>query len=61
MLSLYGRKLLCTLGIAVETRYDADVTVNAFLGELRQVFSNVIVNAADVLEKSGDKLSIHVF
>ena len=60
MLSLYGRKLR-TLGIAVETRYDADVPVTAFPGELRQVFSNLIVNAADALEKSGDKLCIHVF
>ena len=57
--SLYGRKLR-TLGIAVETRYEDEVLVNAFPGELRQVFSNLIVNAADALEKSGDKLSIHV-
>jgi PAS domain S-box-containing protein len=60
VLSLYGRKLH-TLGIAVDTRYDADVPLNAFPGELRQVFSNIIVNAADALEKSGDKLCIHVF
>jgi PAS domain S-box-containing protein len=60
VLALYGRKLR-SLGIAVETRYDADVPVNAFPGELRQVLSNVIVNAADALEKSGDKLCIHVF
>jgi PAS domain S-box-containing protein len=60
VLGLYGRKLH-TLGVAVDTRYDADVPVNAFPGELRQVFSNIIVNAADALEKSGDKLCIHVF
>jgi PAS domain S-box-containing protein len=60
VLSLYGRKLH-TLGIAVETRYDADIPVTAFPGELRQVFSNIIVNAADALEKSGDKLNVHVF
>jgi PAS domain S-box-containing protein len=58
--SLYGRKLRA-LGIAVETRYETDILVNAFPGELRQVFSNVIVNAVDALEKSGDKLCIHVF
>jgi two-component system CheB/CheR fusion protein len=34
--------------------------VSVFPGELRQVFSNLIVNAADALEKSGDKLCIHV-
>jgi PAS domain S-box-containing protein/CxxC-x17-CxxC domain-containing protein len=59
VLALYGRKLR-TLGIAIESRYDDDVPVNAFPGELRQVFSNLIVNAADALEKSGDKLCIHV-
>ena len=60
MLALYGHKLR-SLGIVVETRYDSDVPVNAFPGELRQVFSNLIVNAADALEKSGDRLCIHVF
>jgi signal transduction histidine kinase len=60
VLTLYGRKLR-TLGITIDTRYDADVAVNAFPGELRQVFSNIIVNAADALEKLGDRLCIHVF
>jgi signal transduction histidine kinase len=59
VLALFGRKLR-TLGVAIETRYNADIPVNAFPGELRQVFSNLIVNAADALEKSGDKLCIHV-
>jgi signal transduction histidine kinase len=35
--------------------------LKAFPGELRQVFANLIFNAADALEKSGDKLLIHVF
>jgi PAS domain S-box-containing protein len=60
VLSLYGRKLR-TLGAAIETRYDCDVPVTTFPGELQQVFSNLIVNAADALEKSGDQLCIHVF
>lgn len=60
VLSLYGRRLR-SLGIAVETRYEAETPVTAFAGELRQVFSNLIVNAVDALEKSGDKLSIHVY
>jgi hypothetical protein len=42
--SLYGRKIR-TLGVAIETRYDSDMPVTAFPGELRQVFSNLIVNA----------------
>jgi signal transduction histidine kinase len=57
---LYGRKLRAS-GISVETRYDTDIPVNVFPGELRQVFSNLIVNAVDALEKSGDKLCVHVF
>jgi signal transduction histidine kinase len=60
VLSLYERRLH-SFGIAVETRYQTDVLVNAFPGELRQVFSNLVVNAIDALEKSGDKLCIHVF
>jgi PAS domain S-box-containing protein len=60
VLSLYGRKLR-SLGISVETRYETDVLVSAFPGELRQVFSNIVVNAVDALEKLGDRLCIHVF
>jgi signal transduction histidine kinase len=60
VLALYGRKIR-TLGVAIDTRYDTNMPVTAFPGELRQVFSNLIVNAADALEKSGDKLCIHVF
>jgi nitrogen fixation/metabolism regulation signal transduction histidine kinase len=52
VLSLYGSKLR-SLDIAVETRYETDILVNVFPGELRQVFSNLIINAADALEKSG--------
>lgn len=57
---LYGRKLR-TLNVAIDTRYDTDEPVNALPGELRQVLLNLIVNAADALEKSGDKLCIHVY
>jgi PAS domain S-box-containing protein len=59
VLSLYGRKFRA-LGIAVETRYETDIPVTAFPGELRQVFSNLIVNAVDALEKSGDRLCVHI-
>jgi two-component system CheB/CheR fusion protein len=57
---IYGHKLRAS-GIAVETRYDTDILVNVFPGELRQVFSNLIVNAVDALEESGDRLCVHVF
>jgi PAS domain S-box-containing protein len=59
VLTLYGRKLR-NLGIAVDTRYETDLLVNAFSGELRQVFSNIILNAVDALEKTGNKLCVHV-
>ncbi len=57
---IYGRKLRA-LGIAVETRYESDSLVTVFPGELKQVFSNLIVNAVDALENSGDRLCVHVF
>jgi PAS domain S-box-containing protein len=59
VLTLYGRRLR-NLGIAVETRYETDLPVDAFSGELRQVFSNIILNAVDALEKTGNKLCVHV-
>jgi signal transduction histidine kinase len=59
VLSLYGRKLR-TLGASTRPRYDGDIPVTAFPGELQQVFSSLILNAADALENSGDKLCIHV-
>lgn len=59
VLALYGRKFQ-TIGVKVETRYDSRETVPAVAGELRQVFSNLLVNAADALAVSGTKLMIHV-
>jgi PAS domain S-box-containing protein len=59
VLTLYGRKLL-TLGVNVEKRYDSRQKINAVAGELRQVFSNLIVNATDALAVVGDRLVIRV-
>jgi PAS domain S-box-containing protein len=59
VLTLYGRKLRA-LGIEVDIRYETDLAVDSFHGELRQVFSNIVVNAADALEKTGGKLCIHL-
>jgi PAS domain S-box-containing protein len=56
VLALYMRKLR-NLGITVNTRYDTDLQVDA---ELRQVFSNLVLNAADALEKAGGRLCIHL-
>lgn len=59
VLTLYGRRI-SSLGIKIERRYDTDASIEAVSGELRQVFSNLIVNAVDALVETGDTLTIHV-
>ncbi len=59
VLTLYGRKLR-TLKVRVEQQYRTDKRIQAVAGELRQVFSNLIVNAADALASTGDRLVIRV-
>jgi len=60
ILALYGHRIE-SLGVAIERRYDSPGAVVAEAGELRQVLSNLIVNAAEALAKKGDKLVIHVY
>ena len=60
VLTLYERKVV-TLGIAVKKRYHGTGVVHADSGELRQVFSNLIVNAMDALTRTGNQLCVHVF
>jgi PAS domain S-box-containing protein len=59
VLALYGRRFQL-IGVKVETRYDTREPVSVVAGELRQVFSNLLVNAADALAVSGNRLHIHV-
>ena len=59
-LTLYERKAM-TLGIAVNKRYHGTGVVHADPGELRQVFSNLVVNAMDALANTGNQLCVHVF
>jgi len=59
ILTLYGHRIE-SLGVAIEKRYGSVGTVVADAGELRQVFSNLIVNASEALANKGDKLVIHV-
>jgi PAS domain S-box-containing protein len=40
-------------GVEIETQLETAATVPAFPGEMRQVFSNLIVNAVDVLGRGG--------
>lgn len=46
--------------IRVERRYECDGVVKAFSEDLRQVFSNLVVNALEALRLSG-KLTVHVY
>jgi two-component system, chemotaxis family, CheB/CheR fusion protein len=59
ILALYGHRSE-SQGVAIEKRYDSAGALVADAGELRQVFSNLIVNAAEALANKGDKLVIHV-
>lgn len=49
-----------TLGIKVSRKYSFDGVLVGSAGELRQVFSNLIVNAMDALSIKGDKLAVSV-
>lgn len=58
-LSLYRRKLE-TLQIAVDKRFTGEGEIIGNSGELRQVFSNLIVNASDAMSERGTRLVIRV-
>ena len=47
--------------ISVEKRYEADSEVNAFPGEIRQVISNLVVNALEAVPMNTGRLLLHSF
>ncbi len=59
ILGLYGRKIQ-SFGIHVERNFRDVLPVHANRGELRQVFSNLLLNAVDALADKGDRLRIHI-
>jgi two-component system, chemotaxis family, CheB/CheR fusion protein len=59
VLTIYQRKTL-TLGVEITKSYKDQGVVVGSPGELRQVFSNLIVNAMDALATSGDRLVLRV-
>jgi PAS domain S-box-containing protein len=59
VLALYGRKFQL-IGVNVETRYESKEPISVVAGEMRQVFSNLIVNAADALAATGNRFVVHV-
>jgi signal transduction histidine kinase len=58
VLQLYLRKLN-DKHIQVDKTYDRSVEIHGFAGELRQLFSNLILNALDALDDSG-RMTLHV-
>jgi two-component system CheB/CheR fusion protein len=60
ILTLYGYRIE-SLGVAIEKRYTSTGAVVADAGELRQVLSNLILNASEALAEKGNKLVIHVY
>jgi PAS domain S-box-containing protein len=58
VLQLYLRQLN-EKHIQVEKQYDPSVEIRGFAGELRQLFSNLIINALDALDNGG-RLTLHV-
>jgi len=59
VLTLYQHRVR-SLSITLERRYEYDGVVFGLRGELRQVFSNLIVNAMEALATTGDKLILRV-
>jgi PAS domain S-box-containing protein len=58
VLQLYLRKLSYKQ-IRVEKHYGGNLQIWGFVGELRQLFSNLIINAVDAME-TGGRLVVHV-
>ncbi len=58
VLDLYHRKLQNS-GVKLVRRYDDAPPVLAYPGEIRQVFSNVLLNAVDAIGRNG-QITIHV-
>jgi PAS domain S-box-containing protein len=58
VLLLYGKKIRAQK-IQINRRYDSQVEIPGFPAELRQVFTNLIVNAVEAMPQSG-KLRVHV-
>jgi signal transduction histidine kinase len=58
VLQLYLRQLH-EKHLRIEKQFDPSVEIRGFAGELRQLFSNLIINALDALEDGG-RLTLHV-
>ena len=59
ILMLYQRRVQ-SVGAKLETEFSSRGQITGVSGELRQVFSNLIVNAIDALEVSGTRLIVRI-
>jgi signal transduction histidine kinase len=59
VLTLYRRRIE-SYGLVVERRFESLGIVTGLAAELRQIFSNLIVNAVDALHTSGTRLVVKV-
>ncbi len=59
ILLLYKRRLQ-SLGVVVDKRFESAAMIRGVAGELRQVFTNLIVNAMDALGVCGTRLALRV-
>src|SRR5438270_5585000 len=58
VLAVYERRVE-TKKVAIDKRYESQGVVQAFPGEMRQVFSNLVLNALDAVGPGG-RISLHV-
>jgi PAS domain S-box-containing protein len=58
VLRLYMRKLH-NKHIQIEKEYETGTNIHAFAGELRQLFSNLVINAVDAMQEGG-KLRVRI-
>ena len=58
VLNLYGRKLAAKK-ITVTKRFRLNGTIRSYPGEIRQVFSTLLVNAMEAVDEGG-KIALHV-
>jgi two-component system NtrC family sensor kinase len=58
VLKFYGRKISYKQ-LSVEVRHNFDGEVKGSPGELKQIFSNLVVNSLEVLEKGHGQLRLH--
>ena len=58
-LSLYGRRM-SDLGVQVSRHFESEGEIEAFPGEMRQVFSNLLINAIEAVGNDG-RIAVRIY